>query len=89
MNCKPGDLAIIVQSKAGNEGKVVRIVKFVGQIHGWAGNDRWEIDQEIPSWPDGSSNTAQDKNLRPLRDDEGDDETLQWAPVPVKENYHA
>lgn len=28
---------------------------------------------------------APDESLRPIRDNEGEDETLQWAPVPVKE----
>jgi hypothetical protein len=30
MNCKPGDLAIIVKSLAGNEGKIVRCVRLRG-----------------------------------------------------------
>lgn len=30
MNCKPGDLAILIKSHAGNEGKIVKVGKFYG-----------------------------------------------------------
>lgn len=85
MNCKPGDLAVIVKSSAGNEGAIVKIVEFVGKVQGWGGYDRWRIDRKLKGDRGNLTDTARDWNLRPIRDNDGEDETLQWAPVPVKE----
>lgn len=30
MNCKPGDLAVIVRSNVGNEGAIVQVIKALG-----------------------------------------------------------
>ena len=81
MNCKPGDLAIIVSSKAGNEGRIVRCLEFIGEVRGLEGRDRWRIDQAIKSEYTATF-TANDSQLRPIRDQPGDDETLSWASKP-------
>ena len=55
LRCKPGDLAIIVKSVSGNEGKIVVVGKFLGNaeamIYGkvckMPANDYWEIDRPI------------------------------------------
>jgi len=46
MNCQQGDVAIVVRSKAGNEGKIVTCLRFVGQIPGQKPGytDWWEVD---------------------------------------------
>lgn len=88
LNCKPGDLAVIVRSTCGNEGKIVRCI----ELHP-AGTDNspifkgpiWEIDAPIPStWGD-QTPYCPDSQLRPLRDNQGADETLTWLDVPTKE----
>lgn len=85
MNCKPGDLAVIVRSVAGNEGRIVRCIRFVGKVRGWVGDDRWETDQVLIGERGGKTNAVQDSCLRPLRDPGNDakDETLLWAGLPV------
>jgi len=89
MNCKQGDLAIVVRSKAGNEGKICTCLKlhppgydgmnlFCGPI--------WETDIKLNTvWNDDGSTAPvgrciPDENLRPIRDNPGQDETLTWAP---------
>ncbi len=67
MNCKPGDLALVVRSSAGNEGKVVTCIRFLGHMPGWKGDDRWELDLALRVNAGGSSNTARDADLRPIR----------------------
>lgn len=47
MNCKEGDLAMIVKSKAGNEGKIVRCIQYVGAVDGVLPKDCWLIDGSI------------------------------------------
>lgn len=81
LNCKPGDLAIVVKSMAGNEGKIVRVLKFRG-IDVWHhGNDLWETDTTAPGTI-AKSNLFRDEWLRPLRDSKEPDETLTWAGKP-------
>lgn len=84
MNCKPGDLAVIIRSEAGNEGKILRVIRFVGEVPGWVGSDRWETDTLVPGKLGGWSCAVQDSNLRPIRDpgDDAVDETLQRLPAP-------
>lgn len=81
MNCKQGDLAIIVKSDAGNEGKIVRCVRYLGCIaHRLPGGglgyfDAWEIDIELPAWDGKKHKKARDIQLRPIRGDLLNDET--------------
>lgn len=109
MNCKPGDLAVIVRSTLGNLGKIVRVIgpsfcnglKFgettVDPATGitWR-RDTHEFDWDVESvgsplvigFPDGKRGTAlrrpaQDSALRPLRDNEDEDEMLRIAGKPV------
>ena len=84
MNCKQGDVAVIVRSVAGNEGKVVRCL----ELHPtpYAAQDgagpRWVTDPPIigcAGWID----AVLDANMRPLRGQEGEDEVLRLAGRPV------
>src|SRR5574337_462291 len=111
LNCKQGDLAVIVRSYAGNEGKVVRCPRLLGFGHIIVGRgfrvptfvqegfkveygDKtphwvWETDTTLPTINPrtGGSHThnmLHDFQLRPLRGDEGQDETLKWAGKPRK-----
>lgn len=89
MNCKQGDLAVIVHSVMGNEGKVVTCLRFLGTVQFVQCDDSikskpaWEIDRYLPTTLGVLSNVIADHRLRPLRPDDGTDETLLWAPVPI------
>ena len=86
MNCKQDDLAVIVRSKYGNEGKIVTCLRRY--------DGPW-IDREYePGWltdtfiqrPSGKPGPyIFDASLRPIRDQDGQDETLTWLDVPSKE----
>lgn len=86
MNCQKGDMAIVVKSYAGHEGKIVTCLKFVGKVRGLIGEDYWETDTNTRS-EDGRTVDPhlRDSWMRPIRDQPGEDETLTWAPVPQKE----
>ena len=101
LNCKPGDLAIVVRSKAGNEGKIVRCLKFVGKPP-WGSADRfhsdcWRVEGSLAAIYEGTGKEApfdghiSDSRLRPIRDGDGEDEILRIAglPAPIKENQPA
>jgi hypothetical protein len=49
MNCKPGDLAIIVKSVAGNEGKIVHCIKLIDVFDIVNEGPVWEVDQQLDS----------------------------------------
>ncbi|CAB5219093.1 hypothetical protein UFOVP229_27 [uncultured Caudovirales phage] len=92
LNCRPGDLAVVVRSVAGNEGKVVTCLR----LHP-PGTDNtsvedgpvWEIDRPLVgvlrSRSTGevfgrvSSPYMPDKLLRPLRGDVAEDEAQREA----------
>lgn len=92
MNCKPGDLAVMVYSTCGNEGKIVRCEVYIGDVLAlWPDGtertlvDAWRLDQPVRGFDGRFTNLTPDAWLRPIRDNDGEDETLQWAPVPHKE----
>jgi hypothetical protein len=70
MNCKPGDLAIVVSCRNAPE-NIGAIRQCVAVAHGWIG---WEIDRPLPNGDDCICDTC----VRPLRPgpDEQRDETL-------------
>lgn len=90
MNCKPGDLAVIVgglgPANSPNRGKFVTIGKFLGRVNGWEGADRWEVDADVVGTRGTLHRHVRDCYLRPIRDSDGTDETLTWAgkPQPVE-----
>ena len=96
MNCEKGDLAIVVRSDAGNEGRVVRCLELLGLFFAIDRNGDvsdfmipwWRIDQMLPARGGLLGNEMADDQLRPIRDPGPDavDETLEWLPVPHKEH---
>lgn len=87
MNCKPGDLAVIVKGSTDILGRYVEVMRpsefpypkdwwFVRSAGGSLVNTNGERVTE---------SNAEDAQLRPIRPSEGQDETLSWAPVPAKE----
>jgi hypothetical protein len=94
MNCKPGDLAVIVRSVVeSNMGRIVRCTRLAtaSELDQWrVRTDRgpvWIIEQPIPHTIGGAKPFSMDAGLRPIRpqDDDATDETLLWLPVPHKE----
>ena len=69
MNCKPGDLAIIVTSNAGNEGRIVEVIRQshwgVGYWHVRSIGSPCMMDIGIPAM----EASIQDFRLRPIRPD--------------------
>ncbi len=80
MNCEPGDLAIMVKSYAGNEGKIFHCVRLATMDELMrdsfdTGTNWWLIDRAIPSTWGELAPYADDKNLRPIRPGDMSDET--------------
>ena len=77
LNCRPGDLAVIVGGiPTKNIGVIVTVVSFNQMKADFYRCHVWDVD--------GSAGVASvsDDCLRPIRDQPGADETLQWASVP-------
>jgi len=91
MNCKKGDLAIAVKSVAGNEGKIMTCIRYIGSVEGYFGSDYWEVDLSTPSKYGKNNRIYRDSWLRPIRNpgDDAKDETLEWLPVPSKQKETA
>jgi len=87
MNCKQGDLAIVVKSFNGNEGKIVRCLRLASgreaktSVYEFV----WLVDQPMKWSVSGLQPYAADEFMRPIRDTDGQDETLTWKDVPHKE----
>jgi hypothetical protein len=89
MNCKQGDLAIIVASCKENLGLIVLCIRPTENL--WRSRDGtiddcpgWVIDRDVVDWMGGKDNHIEDACLRPIRNpgDDATDETLAWKPVP-------
>lgn len=95
MNCKQGDLAIIVKSRAGNEGKIVTCLRYATKAekreHLFVNKQMgpvWVIDRNLQNANllgeiNGQSNLVYDATLRPIRDQDGEDEMIRIAGKPV------
>jgi hypothetical protein len=97
MNCKPGDMAVVVVGE--NRGVLCRCLHLSGVsalasvLMGVQG-PFWRVellsravnslDEPLPA---GHLALIEDRRLRPIRDpgDDATDETLNWLPVPHKE----
>lgn len=82
LNCKPGDLAIVVRSVIGNEGKIVRCLYLATDDEAMEITEGrvWKIDRELLSLSEiGTIRKAafcEDDILRPIKPlDELDDVT--------------
>ncbi len=83
LNCKQGDLAIITRSTCGNEGRIVRCVRFLGIVPGFMSQDRWEVDVKLPKRTGGTANHHPDAWLKPLRLSDDADEMIRIVGKPV------
>jgi hypothetical protein len=86
MNCKPGDLAVIVKpgTTHRNLGKLVVVKNLL-----W--DDMWNVEALSPCHKENGRYETwgfiEDHRLRPLRDpgDDAVDETILWLGSPTKE----
>lgn len=96
MNCKPGDLAIVVGGRGLEidplkmRGRIVRCIRILGPDDLLGRYDEsdptWEVDLDVRDPIDGVRVGIDDNFLRPIRDNDGEDETLQWAGKPESIN---
>ena len=56
-------MAIIINSKAGHNGKIVNIGEFIGKVDGWKHSDHWETDLELPAIHGGSIKSISETKL--------------------------
>ena len=89
MNCKQGDLAVIVFSKYGNEGKLLTCLRLASaeecadeSFWNWKG-PVWVTDAVIQCNDRTTTHLYPDSRLTPLRYSDGEDEMLRIAGVPV------
>jgi len=98
MNCKPGDLAVLIRSELGYEGAIVEVMRFIGEMrfHYPTGlrivaRDCWEVRGRLDPvhmrevarvGVSAGCGAVPDAWLRPIRDQPGEDETLTWAGRP-------
>ena len=87
MNCKPGDLAVMVRSCSGNEGVILRCIRLAtsseidaNRFVSWS--PVWVVDRKLKATNGKMASLALDAYLRPIRMNEGEDETLTWAGKP-------
>ena len=79
MNCKPGDLAIVVKSRL-KEGEI-HIGKIVTCVRMYD-HESWEVKEHlfVRGWL--SSAVFMDAHLRPIRDNPGNESFFKAAPQP-------
>lgn len=75
MNCKPGDLAVNVGGLPHCRGRIYVVLRpYDGHV--FRRENAWWCD-----WR-GQEVHVCDEHLRPIRDQDGEDETLSWAGKP-------
>lgn len=86
MRCKPGDLAVIVRSDDGNEGRILEVVRASDRRDDgefwWICKAMQPIIGMNRRIAAGELMFAADCALRPLRDADGEDEMLRIAGKP-------
>jgi hypothetical protein len=100
MNCKPGDLAVIINNPfPENIGKFVTVIKLANPENfygGKPGDFCWECESatEVRVFCDDEGKTSvmakdefcmDDFELKPIRDNDGEDEMIRIAGKPEKE----
>lgn len=92
-NCVAGDLAVVVRVPDGrleNVGRVIRVTKLValpglmGRMASAQGRIYWEFEGNLLCDDGIPADMVDDAVLKPIRDNDGTDETLTWAGKPKK-----
>lgn len=83
MNCKPGDMAMVVSGEPSiNLGRVIRVTR-IAPVSLLLGLVCWEYEGELIGLWGIPILSCADDCLRPLRDQDGPDESLSWVTVPA------
>ena len=75
MNCKQGDLAVIVKSTSGYEGKIIQCTEWVDDY--W----QWKTDFFFTENEEEYVLCCDDCDLRPIRDSDKEDEMLSIVKI--------
>ena len=80
MNCVKGDLAVVIRSKCNNEGKIVHCVKYLGerQLVSIKRSNSNVVEPPLKGVFGNYGHNFPDRDLKPLRDSDEEDETLSW-----------
>lgn len=70
---EPGCLAIIINSRIGNNGKVVTVGNFLGHVKLYLGEDFWEVSPGILTDRGRISHVGHESQLMRIDDFNGDD----------------
>ena len=85
---EPGCKAVIVNSRAGNNGLVVRVIRYIGDVPGFGHTSRWEISEYLKTDQHHYVNHAGEACLRRIDDDNDviswDDKRSVWKPDELK-----
>jgi len=74
LNCRSGDLAIVVNSESGSDGMIVTCIKrYDGPWQGTSFEPGWMIDRKIKT----GFAFIVDSKLRPIRPDESPEESTE------------
>lgn len=65
-----GCRALIIKSKCGNEWKEVDVVKYLGKVPMFGGDDRWELKQQIKTRSGYATNTHRGSWMVRIDDDD-------------------
>lgn len=82
MNCRPGDVAMVVRVGPGMKWALGRVVR-VTCLHLVAHVPTWELEEPLVSPNVYKFTLAEDCCLRPLRHHPEDDESLAWVGRPT------
>jgi hypothetical protein len=86
MNCKPGDLAILVGGAYPEFiGEVYRVLRPYDGKRFAADGPAWYVEHRGEEWH------CTDRHIRPIRPqpDDAQDESFKWAPAPEKVLIHS
>jgi hypothetical protein len=88
LNCKVGDIAVLIRSARGNEGVIATCTEYLGCVayEGGLTTPSWAVDRRLGQTAIGSHlGVVPDAWLRPIRDpgDEAVDQTLIDNPAPA------
>ena len=86
MNCKPGDLAVVVHDRWGvHDGRIVLCVSRNVELESRTGLPHWNVEPELRD-PNGRGCIPSDSSLRPIRPGDISDEEVRDLYAPnVKE----
>lgn len=85
MNCEKGDLAVVIKGAA--SGSIVHCINFYSEAIDVVSQKRitnaWHVKcRGTDKGRTGKPLCVCDSDLRPIRDPDGEDETMAWAGIP-------